>query len=64
MKVNYDVLADSMYIKYQDKKVSFSKDNWDWSVFDFDEFGWIIWVEIIWVKSLFSQKEQKELMLK
>ena len=62
MKVNYDALADSMYIKYQDKKVAFSKDNWDWSIFDFDEFGWIIWVEIIWVKNIFSQKDKKELM--
>jgi len=61
MKVNYDNIADSMYIWYQDKKVVFSKDNWDWNIFDFDEFWWLVWVEIIWIKSIFKQTKQKDL---
>jgi len=61
MKVNYDNIADSMYIWYQDKKVAFSKDNWDWNIFDFDEFWWLVWVEIIWIKSIFKQTKQKDL---
>lgn len=62
MKINYDKLADSMYIQYQNKKVSFSKDNWSWAIFDFDEFWWLVWIEIIWVKNIFSRKQQRELI--
>jgi uncharacterized protein YuzE len=61
MKISYDKLADSMYIKYQDKQVSFSKDNWEWAVFDFDEFGWLVWIELIWVKDIFTKREQSDL---
>jgi uncharacterized protein YuzE len=60
MKINYDWLADSMYIAYQNKKVAFSRENWDWAVFDFDEFWWLVWIELIWVKRLFSKKQIKD----
>ena len=63
MKINYDEIADAMYISYQDKKISFSKDNWNWSIFDFDEFWWLVWIELIWVKSIFSKDLKKKLIL-
>lgn len=63
MKVTYDKLADCMYISYQDKKVAFSRDNWDWSIFDFDDFGWLVWIEVIWVSNILqNQKEAKDML--
>ncbi len=53
MKISYDEIADAMYIKYSDNKISNTKDL-NWSIVDFDENWNIVWIEIIWVKKHFK----------
>lgn len=56
MKIKYDNMADAMYIRYSDREISYTKDNFDndWVV-DYDSDWNIVWIEIFWVKQIFLE---------
>ena len=60
MKIKYDNIADAMYIRYSDNKVSYTKDNkdHDWIV-DFDENWDVVWIEMWWVKDVFKENNMQ-----
>ena len=67
MRVDYDKKADAMYMKYTTNKVAITKESGD-SFVDYDSNWNVVWIEIIWVKSLFNSNniqietfKQKEL---
>ena len=53
MKVDYDKEADAMYMKYTSNRIISTKESWD-SLVDYDINWNVVWIEIIWVKSLFQ----------
>jgi len=54
MKINYDEIADAIYIKYTDKWISYTKDS-DAGIIDYDNNWNVVWIEMIWVKELFNK---------
>ena len=66
MKIDYDNIADAMYIRYSNEKVEKTVEVGE-AITDFDIDGNIIWIEMIWVKSIFENNniilESKEKQL-
>ena len=67
MKIKYDNIADAMYMRYSNNKISNTKIVND-AVVDFDSNWNIVWIEIIWVEKHFKdnniilqRQEKKEL---
>jgi len=54
MKIDYDEIADAIYIKYTDNSISCTKDSDAW-IIDYDNDWNVVWIEMIWVKELFNK---------
>jgi uncharacterized protein YuzE len=58
MKIDYDEIADALYIKYTNNWISYTKDSDAW-IIDYDNNGNVVWIEMIWVKELFNRNNVK-----
>lgn len=47
MKINYDKIADAIYIRYTYNTISYTKDSNAW-IIDYDKNHNIVWIEVIW----------------
>jgi len=54
MKIDYDEIADAIYIKYTNNRISYTKDSDAW-IIDYDNDWNVVWIEMIWVKELFNK---------
>ncbi len=54
MKIEYDNIADAMYIRYSRNKIISTKESDQWIV-DYDSNGDVVGIEMLWVKSLFEK---------
>lgn len=54
MKIEYDRVADAMYMRYTNEPVTETREASEWIV-DFDISGNLVGIEILWVKNVFSE---------
>ncbi len=57
MKINYDKIADAIYIEIKKGKIAKTKEVSDLVVHDLDEKGRILGIEILHASSLVSSKD-------
>jgi len=54
MKIEYDRVADAMYMRYTSEPIIETRESAEWIV-DFDASGNVVGIEILWVKNVFSE---------
>ena len=54
MKIEYDQVADAMYMRYTDFPVNNTRESAEWIV-DYDCNGDVVGIEILGVQSIFSK---------
>ena len=63
MKISYDSEADALYMGLKKGKVAHTKREGDY-LFDYDDKGNILGIEVLWCSEKFSPEFEKEVALK